>query len=426
MPPGAVPSIPPERRLSRFLAEVLDAARRALAGSFTFSDLYQFFTNTTQRHSSTGLSKLPGAATPALIPTSDERHPAPAPYEIVREVPRPFSVLGAPPAGVVRLSVPSPDPDEIMVMRVLHGMMAEALPPLRETYRRAYDRAGAEGMPLHIDRRWDSTMADLVHTTARREISLIWEALLTALHTSPAAASRPLDALIRAFGVALDVEETSTAPNLPLDMRLVVYKLRPFRLKLPPPNCAILFLYSNRAAVEVGEEIVRAMAPLPLEEQFAFVVNVNGRPDIDEIRRAAAPDRLHELVLDEADVKHLISARQPTRALSDLVLDQVSLTTVSPFFTRGPVPEHMFFGREREINEVRSKLRTHSVALIGGRRIGKTSTLQRIQRLLEAGRERICAVLPGLPRRDQLPIFLLAGQPPLGSEHRRRCLTRCV
>ena len=63
----------------------------------------------------------------------------------------------------------------------------------------------------------------------------------------------------------------------------------------------------------------------------------------------------------------LLGARLPTRALSDYVLDQVNLTTVSPFYTRGPVPEHMFFGREREINEVRSKLRTHSVALIGPR-----------------------------------------------------------
>jgi hypothetical protein len=258
--------------------------------------------------------------------------------------------------------------------------MAEALPPLRESYHRAYDRAGAEGMSLHIDRRWDSTMADLVHTSARREISTIWENLLTSLH-NPQTLQAPLEGLIRSFGVALNVESTQIAGfDLPPDLRLVVYKLRPFRLKLPPPHCAVLFLYSNRTAAELGEEIFRAITPLPLEEQFAFVVNINGRTDVDQIVEPLRRVDYTVLTLNEADVKHLISARLPTRALSDMILHKVSLTTVSPFFTRGPVPDHMFFGREREINEVRSKLRTHSVALIGGRRIGKTSTLQRLER----------------------------------------------
>jgi hypothetical protein len=376
--------LPPERRLSGFLLEIRDAARRALAASFAFADLYQFLSqNEGNPIYDQALSALPGAATPALVPTSDEKYPPATPYEIVREAPRPLSVIGAPQLGVRRSFVPSPDPDEITVVRVLHGLMAEAIPALRETYRRAYDRAGAEGMPLHADRRWDSTMADLVHTTARREISMIWENLLTTLRQNPRAIHQPMNQLSRAFAVALDVVETLPSPPLASDFRLAVYKLRPFRLKLPPPHCAVLFLYSNRSAEELSKEIFQALTPLPLEEQFAFVVNITRRPDIEEIVEPLRRVDFTILVLEEADIKHLIGARLPTRALSDLVLDQVSLTTVSPFYTRGPVPEHMFFGREREIAEVRSKLRTHSVALIGGRRIGKTSTLQRIQRSLE-------------------------------------------
>ena len=377
-------NVPSERRLSRFLPDILDASRRALAGAFTFKDLYDFLADYPGNAMlKATLSKLAVAAAPAMVATVDERHPAPTAYELVREVPRAFSAV--PPAShdITRGFVPSPDPDEITVLRVVHGVMAEALPPIREAYRRAYDRAGAEGLPLHIDRRWDATIADLVQTTARREISMIWEDLLQAIHQGPEAANRPLDALVRALGVALDVVETVPAPRVPPDFRLVVYKLRPFRLKLPPPNCAVLFLYSHRSADEIGEEILRAVAPLPLEEQFVFIVNIAGRPDIDAIIEPLRRVDFTVLVLTEADIKHLIGARLPTRALSDLVLDHVNLTTVSPFFTRGPVPEHMFFGREREINEVRSKLRSHSVALIGGRRIGKTSTLQRIQRLLQ-------------------------------------------
>ncbi|MBN1201439.1 MAG: AAA family ATPase [Anaerolineae bacterium] len=376
--------VPPERRVYRFLSEIRDAARRALAGLFKFSDLYDFLNeNGTQPVFEQAVKALPGASNPALIATADDKHPTPQPFEIVREVSRPFSALGTGQGIAPRSFVPSPDPDEIGMMRVLHGMMAESLPALREAYRRAYDRAGAEGTSLHIDRRWDSTMADLVHTSARREVSIIWENLIKALSNKPAALKKPLTALVRALGVALDVTDTAIATNTPPDMHLAVYKLRPFRLKLPPPSCAVLFLYSNRTAEEVGEEVFRAITPLPLEEQFAFVVNVNGRSDIDQIVEPLRRVDFTVLVLDEADVKHLIGARLPTHALSDLVLNQVNLTTISPFYTRGPVPEHMFFGREREINEVRSKLRTHSVALIGGRRIGKTSTLQRIMRLLK-------------------------------------------
>jgi len=378
---GGVPS---ERRLSRFLRDILAAARNALASTFAFDDLHTFVQrNANGPHVSEALARLPGAATPALVPDTDGQHPAPARYEIVREAPGPFSAVGLPQDNVTRAFMPSPDPDEVVVLRVLHGVMAESLAPLRETYRRAYDRAGAEGMQLHIDRRWDSVMADLVHTSARREISVIWENLLDAVRHDPHAVNRPLDALVRAFAVALDVVDAAVVPRTAADMRLVVYKLRPFRLKLPPPNCAVLFLYSNRSVEEVSSDILRALTPLPLEEQFVFVVNITGRTDFDALCEPLRRVDYTVVELDEAAVKHLIGARLPTRALSDLVLEKVNLTTVSPFYTRGPVPEHMFFGREREINEVRSKLRTHSVALIGGRRIGKTSTLQRILNLLK-------------------------------------------
>jgi hypothetical protein len=189
--------LPPERRLGGFLLDVRDAARRALAGVFNFSDLYEFLRNNNGNPAfQKAVGLLPNAATPAMVPTQDEKHPPAVPYEIVRELPRAFSVVSPPQQGVRRCFIPSPDPDEITVMRVLHGLMAEALPAIRETYRRAYDRAGAEGMPLHADRRWDSTMGDLVHTTARREISIIWENLLTALQHNPNAVNQPLGALV--------------------------------------------------------------------------------------------------------------------------------------------------------------------------------------------------------------------------------------
>jgi hypothetical protein len=38
--------------------------------------------------------------------------------------------------------------------------------------------------------------------------------------------------------------------------------------------------------------------------------------------------------------------------LGEVVLSEVDLTLVSPFYTKAPVPERMFYGREREIKDV--------------------------------------------------------------------------
>src|SRR4029077_8252952 len=88
------------------------------------------------------------------------------------------------------------------------------------------------------------------------------------------------------------------------------------------------------------------------------------------------------VILDEARFKRVVGSRQPLTALGEVVLAEVDLTLASPFYTKSPVPERMFYGRDREIKDVRSKIKTHSVALIGGRRIGKTSTLHQIERML--------------------------------------------
>jgi hypothetical protein len=79
-----------------------------------------------------------------------------------------------------RLEVASPDPDEMCLMRIVHNVAAEAIEPLRGPYRRAYERVAAEGVPLHIDRRMDATLPDLIRNTAQSEVSALWELALQA------------------------------------------------------------------------------------------------------------------------------------------------------------------------------------------------------------------------------------------------------
>jgi len=84
-------------------------------------------------------------------------------------------------------------------------------------------------------------------------------------------------------------------------------------------------------------------------------------------------------IINHEDILALVSAREPERALRRLILSQVSLSAVSPYKAQGPTPTHLFFGREHEMREIVENAKTTSYALIGGRRIGKTSILKRLE-----------------------------------------------
>lgn len=89
------------------------------------------------------------------------------------------------------------------------------------------------------------------------------------------------------------------------------------------------------------------------------------------------------VVLGEEDVARIVRMRDHRRALMETINNQVmDLTVVSPFVTAGPVPENMFFGRENEIRTIVQTIQNNSRAIVGGRRIGKTSTLHKVERLL--------------------------------------------
>jgi AAA+ ATPase superfamily predicted ATPase len=87
------------------------------------------------------------------------------------------------------------------------------------------------------------------------------------------------------------------------------------------------------------------------------------------------------LVLDYRQVINLIGSKDPRRELRRFVLAGVNLESVSPFRTEGPTPDNMFFGRETELREISERVGVTSYAIIGGRRMGKTSLLGRLHRV---------------------------------------------
>jgi hypothetical protein len=103
-------------------------------------------------------------------------------------------------------------------------------------------------------------------------------------------------------------------------------------------------------------------------------------------REDFSPQRAHAtsiVVADPQDLFEIATAEAPRDAIVQLVLRQADLTKANPFNSTGVTRAEMFFGRQVEEADLISVLASNSAALIGGRRIGKTSLLQSVIGTLE-------------------------------------------
>jgi Cdc6-like AAA superfamily ATPase len=90
----------------------------------------------------------------------------------------------------------------------------------------------------------------------------------------------------------------------------------------------------------------------------------------------------YNLVLIGAEEqKNVLHSRRPTGELLDIISAQVPISYLSPYETRAPVTGSRFFGREHEISRILANPDTNH-AILGIRRIGKTSLLRETERIL--------------------------------------------
>ncbi|MGW8225659.1 MAG: ATP-binding protein [Anaerolineales bacterium] len=94
------------------------------------------------------------------------------------------------------------------------------------------------------------------------------------------------------------------------------------------------------------------------------------------------PNLTYNLVLVGAEEqKNVLHSRRPTGELLDIISAQVPISYLSPYETRAPVTGSRFFGREHEISRILANPDTNH-AILGIRRIGKTSLLRETERIL--------------------------------------------
>jgi hypothetical protein len=94
------------------------------------------------------------------------------------------------------------------------------------------------------------------------------------------------------------------------------------------------------------------------------------------------PGLLHNLVVIGAgEQEAILHSRRPTGELLGLISAQVPISSLAPYEISSPVTGSRFFGREYEIRRIIGNIDTN-YAILGIRRIGKTSLLREIQRRL--------------------------------------------
>ena len=99
-----------------------------------------------------------------------------------------------------------------------------------------------------------------------------------------------------------------------------------------------------------------------------------------EFSSIAAEKWIHAIFIDLDWLREVERSTNPTNDLLELASKQVPLSILSPYETTRPVTASKFFGRDFELRNITTHPDTN-YAILGSRRIGKTSLLMEFKRL---------------------------------------------
>lgn len=132
-------------------------------------------------------------------------------------------------------------------------------------------------------------------------------------------------------------------------------------------------------ARELAQSLTEVVRSHSLAERNPIVV---AQGPADELKQQLRAMYQSVLVLGEADTQAIRESRRPSGELLDRLAPQLDLSLLTPYETSKPVTGSRFFGREFEVRRI---LQTpdSNFAIMGIRRIGKTSLMREIERQLK-------------------------------------------
>ncbi len=154
-----------------------------------------------------------------------------------------------------------------------------------------------------------------------------------------------------------------------------------------PPFTGRLFasVHAQGLTQEVRTIVSRHVLELAPGSAFSILLTQRdlAESEVEAHRKRQAVLPVNIVVIGPQLLNKLAQAKDPISVLNKAVLEQSDLTKVSPFILSNATPTRMFFGREQEAATILGTVATNSVALLGSRRIGKTSLLRHVRKELE-------------------------------------------
>jgi len=156
-----------------------------------------------------------------------------------------------------------------------------------------------------------------------------------------------------------------------------------------------LSLSERTPIIWVNSELQERFSADELAESLLDVVRTNSwrhrdvlvllDGDGQELKAQVANGDSRFIIVSAAEQRQILAAVSFTNALQKHVCEQIPISSLAPYAYGPPVVGTRFFGRKREINDI-LRHETTSFAIMGVRRIGKTSLLREIERrMLEQG-----------------------------------------
>ena len=175
-----------------------------------------------------------------------------------------------------------------------------------------------------------------------------------------------------------------------------------------PQQIPLIFLQGEQLTERDLDSLRELFARIRVFHRTALLIVFSDGEHVQQARQLV-DDKLRDvhafdvIVLGMREMQHVVTAKKPPDALRFIICDQADLTLVSPYSCDEPASRNLFFGREFEIRTATQAIVNNSVAILGGRRIGKTSILHRVNEVLRESYS--CYYLDCHPIRDYDILF---------------------
>ena len=185
---------------------------------------------------------------------------------------------------------------------------------------------------------------------------------------------------LRDLGLHVYVKETQTFDRL----HGILVDIPSLNLNIPE-RLPFVFVQKERLAAEDIEDIMNLKNQMGMEGAYFIILIIfnNLTTEVEnKVRIESSIYGIDLCIFNKDLLKGFLASKTGEKELMQKLVEQTSLAKISPYLVTGPAPDSVFFGREKEVSRVLASIHTASMAIVGGRKIGKTSTLNKIERVL--------------------------------------------